>query len=95
MKHGIGLFYAPNTSLCGAIVLPPVSAPEDFQSLRIHPEKEIVFLAVVPLYAEEMNLKLRSGSNELLSRFGKAEISDVVDLLRPNLAVRKKWFGFM
>ena len=44
-----------------------------------------------PLFEEEMHLKLRSGTDALLERFGKRGISDIVDPARPNVA--RKRFG--
>lgn len=85
--------YAPNTKLCGAIVLPSITVPDAFHTLRIDDQKTITFLSVVPLYAEEMNLKLRSGTDELLKRLGKNDVTDVVSTTRPNVA--KKLLGFL
>src|SRR5579872_2254400 len=45
--------FGTNTALCGAILLPPVSVPQDFFRLKTG-EKEIIFFSVVPLYKEEM-----------------------------------------
>jgi hypothetical protein len=87
--------YAANTGLCGAIVLPSVSVPKQFLRLRVNAEKEIVFFAIVPLYEEEMNLKLRFGSDKLIKKLDAARISDLVDIARENVATRKKWFGFI
>lgn len=84
--------YAPSTALCGAIILPSVTVPDEFQRLRISDEKEITFYCVVPLYKDEMQLKLRSGSDKLLDRFDQAGINDIVDPKRRNVA--KKRFGF-
>lgn len=83
--------YAANTGLCGAILLPAVTAPEEFAALDIDSEKRIHFLAVVPLYREEMELKLRKGSDALLEKFGAHDISDAIDPARKNVA--KKRFG--
>jgi len=85
--------YASNTELCGSIVLPSVSVPEGFHKLSISAEKEIFFYAVVPLYADEMNLKLRKGTNELLSLFDKKKLNDIVNIKRVDLT--KKRFGFL
>lgn len=84
--------YAPSTKLCGAMVLPSVTVPDGFHKLRIDEHKEITFLSVVPLYDEEMNLKLRVGLDELLDKLGNMNVSDVVDPARRNVA--KKRFGF-
>ena len=81
--------YAPTTALCGAILLPSVTVPEAFHQLETADGERIAFLAVVPLYQAEMDLKLREGSDELLKRFGKKDVSDIVDLQRPDVAARR------
>ncbi len=83
--------YASNTKLCGAIILLSPSVPDGFYKLHIDENKEIVFLSVVPLYEEEMNLKLRLGSDELLNRLAKVGVNDIIDPARRNAA--KKRFG--
>jgi hypothetical protein len=81
--------YASSTKFCGTILLPSVTVPEGFHKLRIDQEKEITFLSIVPLYEEEMSLKLRSGSDALLSRFDKANVNDIVDPSQRNSAKKK------
>jgi hypothetical protein len=84
--------YAPNTRFCGAIVLPSVTAPSGFHRLAIGKVKTIDFFAVIPLYEAEMNLKLRSGVDELLKRFDKHGITDIVELGRRDTAAKR--FGW-
>ncbi|MFZ6749346.1 suppressor of fused domain protein [Undibacterium sp. Ren11W] len=81
--------YAPNTELCGAILLPP--ACTDFQVLDIAGVKSINFYAVLPLYASEMDFKLRSGSNKLLERLDRKGISEIVDIARPDVTSKRFW----
>lgn len=83
--------YAPGVRFDGAIVLPPVSTPEGFARLGIDADKTIVFMTVVPLYPEEMALKLKDGSDALLDRFDAKGIGDIIALDRVNVA--KKRFG--
>lgn len=83
--------YADNTALSGVIILPPIRVPEEFHSLAINGEKAIEFFSLIPLYTEEMELKLRKGSNSLLEKFDKHGITDVVSIDRRN--VGKKRFG--
>ncbi len=83
---------APSTRLCGAILLPPLRVPKEFNELRIDDRKVIHFLATVPLYEEEMALKMRDGANALIERLGKHGVTDVVDPTRRNVA--RKRFGF-
>lgn len=83
--------YASGVGFDGAIVLPPVSAPEEFGHLVIDAEKTIVFMTIVPLYPEEMALKLDKGSDALLDRFDARGVRDIVEPGRVNAA--KKRFG--
>ena len=83
--------FAENTLLNGVILLPSINVPEQFYALQIDENKTIGFFSVIPLYEEEMDLKLRKGSDELLEKFDKYGISDIVDIKRRNVA--KKRFG--
>ncbi|WP_407364601.1 suppressor of fused domain protein (plasmid) [Pseudomonas luteola] len=84
--------FADNTRLSGVILLPSVNVPEEFFTLEINPEKTIEFYSIVPLYEEEMNLKLARGTDALLERFDKYGISDIIQIDRQNTC--KKRFGF-
>jgi hypothetical protein len=70
-----------DTHLCGAVL----SLPRDFMALKAHRIKTIIFFTLVPLYQEEMELKLQKGTDELLNRFSKAGITDVIDPHRQNV----------
>jgi hypothetical protein len=83
--------YAPGTKFCGAMLAPPCSVPEEFFELKVSPEMTIHFFAVLPLYAEEMQLKLDKGSDALFDQFDKHEVTELVNLSRRNVA--KKRFG--
>lgn len=83
--------FADNTALSGIILLPPVSVPKEFLTLNIDDEKEISFLSVIPLFNEEMDFKLKHGTDALLKKFDKNDITDIIDPERKNIA--KKWLG--
>ncbi|WP_017913881.1 suppressor of fused domain protein [Xanthomonas sp. SHU 166] len=83
--------YAPGIGFDGAIVLPPVSTPEAFGELVVDADKTIVFMTLVPLYPEEMALKLKKGAEALMDRFDAKGLQDVIDPARPNVA--RKRFG--
>ena len=84
--------YAPSTSLCGAIILPSITTPEEFQTFEIPGIKTIEFYSVVPLYEKEMQFKLRHGAQKLLDRFDRKGINDVVDVNRADVTIKR--FGF-
>ncbi|AWH55281.1 hypothetical protein C1924_19815 [Stenotrophomonas sp. ESTM1D_MKCIP4_1] len=84
--------YAPGVGFDGAIVLPPVSAPDDFATLQLDDGITVEFMSIVPLYPEEMDLKLKKDAETLLGRFDAKNIKDVIVPGRTNVA--KKRFGF-
>ncbi|MBQ5947772.1 suppressor of fused domain protein [Massilia sp. ST3] len=83
--------YASGVKFEGAILLPPVSAPEPFHSVSVD-GKDVYFHCVVPLYKEELDLVRRRGFPELLDRFNDKNVTDVVVPDRVN-TVKKKFLG--
>ena len=83
--------YAPGVGFDGAIGLPPVTPPEDFAELVLEDGKVISFMTIIPLYPEEMDLKLKKGAEALLDRFDAKNIQDVIEPGRTNVA--RKRFG--
>jgi hypothetical protein len=73
-----------------AMLVPPLGLSEEFHSFQCNQEKEVHFFSIIPLYPEEVALKLRNGSNALFDLFDKYRIDEVVDLNRRNVA--KKWW---
>jgi hypothetical protein len=82
-----------NTEFCGAILAPPRLASTEFQVLRLSPEMQIHFYAVMPLYHGEMDLKLKMGAEELFKRFDDQKISELVKVKRRD--VSKKFLGLL
>jgi Suppressor of fused protein (SUFU) len=70
---------------------PNASAPDGFSPLVINPDKVINFFSVVPLYKNEMDLKLVEGTEALLARFAEHGVSEVVDVRRLNAARTRFW----
>jgi hypothetical protein len=83
--------FTDETALSGVIILPSLCVPDEFSTLEINKDKVIEFYSVVPLYEDEMNLKLRKGTDALLEKFDKHGISDLILPMRRNVA--KKRFG--
>ena len=86
--------YAPDTALSGVVLLPSVTLPMEFHRFERSDGTVVRFWSLYPLYAEEMNLKLRKGAEAVLDHFEKAGITDVIDRNRPNVAAKKKWWPF-
>ncbi|HWK30190.1 MAG TPA: suppressor of fused domain protein [Solirubrobacter sp.] len=72
--------YAPGTRLCGAILAAPLLVPDAFDVLDgVH------FHSVLPLHADELELKLRRGADELFARLERAGVSELLDPDRPSV----------
>jgi hypothetical protein len=82
--------FADNTKLCGMLLLPPMTTAQEFWTLETA-DRKIHFWAIVPLYAEEIELKLQQGTDELLDRFQRYRISPVIDPRRRNVARKRLW----
>ena len=84
--------FADNTELNTMVLLPSVVFGEEFQTLKLK-NKTIDFYTIVPLYTEEVNLKMKKGVEALFDGFDKHSVNDILNIQRPNTAIRKKIFG--
>lgn len=84
--------FASNTKLGCVLVLPSITLPEGFWSLKTD-AKEINFFCLYPLYPEELDYKLKHGVDKLLNKFEAANIVDVIDPQRKNVCTGKRFLG--
>lgn len=85
--------YAPNTSFACIFLYYPVSLPYDFHKLKVNEEKEISFLAIIPIYIDEMEFKLKNGLGSLMEKFDAKGVTEVIDISRPSCLKRSGWRG--
>jgi hypothetical protein len=87
--------YAANTQLCGMMLTFNPLLPEDFHMLKLG-DRDIMFFTLMPLYAEEMDFKLKHKAEELEKLFDQHQVLPVVDLNRVNVAgsKSKQWWKF-
>lgn len=81
---------SPNCAFEGVILLAGFTLPEEFTFIDTG-DKVISILSMIPLYAEEMDYKLKKGTDALLEKFDKYGISEIIDVNRKNTC--KKKFG--
>jgi hypothetical protein len=81
-----------DTDFTGVFVLPPFGLPPEFFQLQTHQGVKILFYHLIPLYQEEMDLKLKKGSKALEELLHKHDTDFVLDLQRKNVAKKKGWF---
>lgn len=85
---------AADTRLCCMALLTPLRVPDAFRELRISPEKTVHFWALVPLYREEMELKLKRGMDEVTDLLDRNGIDELLNTRRKNVCKRSLWpFG--
>jgi len=84
--------FSTNTKLNTMLLMPTVAFGEAFHQLKLE-SKTINFFTLMPLYTEEVELKMKSGVEALLDGFEKYNVSDTLDINRPNTVKRKKRFG--
>ena len=81
---------SPNCAFEGVILLPGFTLPEEFTFIDTG-DKVVSVLSMLPLYAEEMDYKLKKGSDALLNQLDKYNIGEIIDVNRKNTC--KKRFG--
>ena len=86
--------YAPDTELCGAMVMPAITLDPRFSTLAVRPDKTIHFYSVVPLYESEMNFKLKKGADALIKAFFDASVTEILDPKRRIAAKNKRFLFF-
>jgi len=85
--------FAPATGLAACILLPPLSLGDAFLTMERTDGSTTYFWTVLPLYPEELALKLARGTDALLEALERAEVDDVVRQSRPRATARQKRFG--
>jgi hypothetical protein len=78
--------YAPDTQLCASLIVPPLIAPHEFGEFDVDDGRSVRILGVLPLYAEELEVKLQQGLHALMDLIGSSDLTDVVGPHRQNLA---------
>jgi hypothetical protein len=84
--------FSDNTKLNTMVLLPSIVFEEEFHTLNLT-NKSIDFYTLIPLYSEEVNLKMKNGVEALFDGFEKLGVNDIVQIDRHNTVKKKKLFG--
>lgn len=79
---------APGTSLCGWVLLEPKLVREEFKVMTRADGGRTWFIAAVPVYKEEIDLKLSEGTERLQELLTAAGVTELVDPKRINVALK-------
>lgn len=86
--------FASNTQFSGMILAIP-SIVEDLKSfftLQRPDENNVHFFSLIPLYKEEMDMKLKNGADALFEKLQKAGVNEIVNVTRKNVSKKGFWF---
>lgn len=75
--------YSEDTNYCGCIVLPTMTLPEDFKTVK-SAEGHINILGLFPLYKEEIQFKIDHGYNEFVEFLIKNNTPEIINFNREN-----------
>ncbi len=84
--------YATTTRLCCAWIAPPVLTPGGFDELTMTDGRVVHFYAFVPIYEDEMKLKLKRGDDALRDAMDEHDGSELLQLDRPSVVPRRRGF---
>ncbi|MDO6818838.1 suppressor of fused domain protein [Zobellia sp. 1_MG-2023] len=84
--------FAENTGLNTMMLLPTIVLGENFHTLKLQ-NKSINFYSLIPIYTDEVNLKMKKGVEALFDGFDKFQVTDILHIDRPNTVKKKKLFG--
>lgn len=78
------------TDLCGWVLMEPKLVSDEFKRLLRPDGTKVFFHAAVPVYREEMALKIAQGAERLEELFAEFGITELLAPQRVNVAVRDK-----
>ncbi len=82
--------WSPDTEMCGVLVSLPILTPAEFCSGLDFQSKQVSFLSLIPLYLQEMDLKISQGSDALYECFERHQVSELFDAERPVSCLSKR-----
>jgi hypothetical protein len=77
--------FAPSTRQCCSFLIPPLEMPEKFARLRLQDKEILNFWAIVPLYPDELAVKINQKAPALIERLSQKGISDIINPTRPSI----------
>jgi hypothetical protein len=86
--------FAANTAMNFTMLVRPMTVSTAFWQLPVNETKTIHFFALLPLYLDEAELKLKKGYNEVIARFEKAKYSEIIKIDRKSVAANPWWKVF-
>lgn len=77
--------YADDTAFCGVMLAPPLRTAPEFTSFTTDDGREVQVLAVIPLLADELAVKVERGVEALFDGLDAHHVSELLDPRRPSV----------
>ncbi|MEV0900164.1 suppressor of fused domain protein [Actinoplanes sp. NPDC049802] len=78
--------YAPGVPFAGCVITPMLRVPAEARTIVAPDDTEINLLAVIPLHADEVAVKVARGTDALIEILDRGHISELLDPARPSFA---------
>lgn len=83
--------YDPSTQLSAVILVNHPILPKEFETLEMKPGKTVHFFLLLPLHHDELQWKMKKGTDALFAKLGSAGVEPIIDPNRPSsLGKRRK-----
>ncbi|HEX9997688.1 MAG TPA: suppressor of fused domain protein [Abditibacterium sp.] len=77
--------FGPNTKQCASFLLPPMELPEKFARLRLSDNEILNFWTIVPIYRDELAVKVNQKAPSLIEKLSSRGVSDIINPTRPSV----------
>ncbi|GAB5552106.1 MAG: suppressor of fused domain protein [Saprospiraceae bacterium] len=79
------------TGFNGSILLNTRILPDEFINIKVNDQKTIHIFSAIPVYPEELDFKIKYSADELIDKFNRYQIDEVVDINRKNTCKKRWW----
>lgn len=79
------------TNFKASVLLETITLTNDFVNIKVDDEKTIHIFSAVPIYPEELDFKIKHSAGELIDKFNRYRIDEVVDINRRNTCKKRWW----
>lgn len=81
--------FHPKTKMCCWLTLGPIWFDKGFKTLKLPDGRTIDFLAMIPIYKEEMEMKLSKGPGVLADKLATLPMTELMNPSRKNVAAKR------
>ncbi len=81
--------FSDQTEFAAWMLIPPIELSQHFARFRLESGEVVNFWTPIPIFADELALKTNKGATELINKFARAGVGDILDPNRVSIYQRK------